>query len=132
MKEKKDSELITRFTLFLPKDLSIDSMSQVKKVKLPYVIIGTLFCLVSFFLLGVGLVFQKIYLLALLLFLTTMVFVASLFFTKKGKFKIGSYINSVGLLMGCAAVLFFAPFYPTTTILYRDAFFAVVMALLNQ
>lgn len=132
MKEKKDSELITRFTLFLPKDLSIDSMSQVKKVKLPYVIIGTLFCLVSFFLLGVGLVFQKIYLLALLLFLTTMVFVASLFFTKKGKFKIGSYINSMGLLMGCAAVLFFAPFYPTTTILYRDAFFAVVMALLNQ
>ncbi|MBR6154298.1 MAG: hypothetical protein IKQ43_07670 [Treponema sp.] len=132
MKEKKDSELITRFTLFLPKDLSIDSMSQVKKVKLPYVIIGTLFCLVSFFLLGVGLVFQRIYLLALLLFLTTMVFVASLFFTKKGKFKIGSYINSVGLLMGCAAVLFFAPFYPTTTILYRDAFFAVVMALLNQ
>ncbi len=132
MKEKKDSELITRFTLFLPKDLSIDSMSQVKKVKLPYVIIGTLFCLVSFFLLGVGLVFQKIYLLALLLFLTTMVFVASLLFTKKGKFKIGSYINSMGLLMGCAAVLFFAPFYPTTTILYRDAFFAVVMALLNQ
>lgn len=132
MKEKKDSELITRFTLFLPKDLSIDSMSQVKKVKLPYVIIGTLFCLVSFFLLGVGLVFQKIYLLSILVFLTTIVFVVSLFFIKQGKFKFGSYLNSIGLLVGCAAVLFFAPFYPTTTILYRDGFFAVVMALLNQ
>lgn len=132
MKKKQDFEMITKFTLFLPKDISIETMSQVKKVKLPYVIIGTMFCLLSFFLLSLGLVFQKIYLLALLLFLTTMVFVASLFFTKKGKFKIGSYINSVGLLMGCAAVLFFAPFYPTTTILYRDAFFAVVMALLNQ
>ena len=106
MKEKKDTEMITKFTLFLPKDISIDTMSQVKKVKLPYVIIGTMFCLLSFFLLSLGLVFQKVYLLALLLFLTTMVFVTSLFFTKKGKFKIGSYINSVGLLMGCAAVLF--------------------------
>ncbi|MBP5752772.1 MAG: hypothetical protein J6W60_07945, partial [Treponema sp.] len=73
MKKKQDSEMITKFTLFLPRDISIETMSQVKKVKLPYVIIGTMFCLLSFFLLSLGLVFQKIYLLALLLFLTTMV-----------------------------------------------------------
>ncbi|MBO4320975.1 MAG: hypothetical protein J5857_10975, partial [Treponema sp.] len=128
----KNYDLINRFKIFLPKDLSIESMSQIQRVKLPYVIIGTLFCLVSFFLLGLGLVFQRIYFLSILVFLTTLVFVFSTFFTKRGRFQAGSYINSVGLLVGCAVIFFFAPFYPTTTIIYRDAFFAVVMALLNQ
>lgn len=132
MKNKKDYDLLNRFRIFLPKDLSLESMSQIQKVKLPYVIIGTLFCLISFSLLALGLVFQRIYLLSVLVFLTTIIFVVTLFFIKKGKFHIGSYINSIGLLVGCAVIFFFAPFYPTTTIIYRDAFFAVVMALLNQ
>lgn len=132
MKDKKESEPITRFSLFLPKDFSLETVSQIQRVKLPYVIIGTLFCLLSFFLLSVGLAFQKLYLLSALVFITTLVFVVSLFFIKKGKYLAGSYLNSIGLLIGCAVVLFFAPFYPNTSILYRDAFFAVVMSLLNQ
>jgi methyl-accepting chemotaxis protein len=126
------SEMFSKLGFFLPEAEALSTVSHRDKAKLPYLVVGTLVCTIMFFLLAASLFFQKFYMMSGLVFTAVAEFSVALGLVKKGRIFAGSYLSTAGLIVSCAIVVFFAPYYPTALICYRNAFFVVMMALVNQ
>ena len=127
----------TKEPFFVIKALSpsheyIQTLSLRASSQLPYIIAGDIVCSFAFVLLGIGLLVLKVTVMAVLCLLPVIFCAVSLSQIKKDRLNTGASLTTAGLLSACFLILFFAPVYDTSLITYRNAFFIVVMAILNQ
>lgn len=99
---------------------------------MPYLISGNIAFSIGFIGLSILLAFQKIYIVSALALCAILFFVLSLVTIKKENLQKAAYFTTSGLIVGTFIVLFFAPYFPTSLLAYRNAFFLVVMAIFNQ
>lgn len=121
-----------KLSLFMPNEQFMESLSLQDAAKIPYIIAGDIVCFLGILGLSVGLIFQQQYVNAILSLITVVLFFISLIQIKHEKVRFGSYLTTAGLLTACIIILFFGQFFNTTFLVYRNAFFIVVMALCNQ
>jgi len=116
----------------MPTKEYLETLSLQDASRIPYIIAGDITCFIGFTGLFLGLIFQKLILEAVFIFASIILFLFSLISIKRNKLNIGSSLTTIGLLLSCIIVLFFGKFVETTFVVYRNAFFVVVMALANQ
>ena len=131
--DEKRSEQISRVTaFFMPGQDKLQDISIRDKIKLPHAINGTLSVSMGMLVFSVMLLFMGKFVVGGFVTAALVFFGVSLFLIKNGKVVISGLCSSAGLLVATAVIFFVAAFEPHPLIGYRNAFFLVVMAVINQ
>ncbi len=120
------------FNGLMPSEDLIKDYSLAEKKQVPYVVRGNVVVTVCFFFFSVILTLGKMRLIGLASIIPLGILISAMFMLKKGKLYKGSHFLSVGLIFGIALIGFVAPTYNSSLVLYRQAFFIVVMCLINM
>ncbi|MCQ2595862.1 MAG: methyl-accepting chemotaxis protein [Treponemataceae bacterium] len=114
-----------------PKEIYDELPMQIQK-RIPYIIGGNVVCIAGMFLFSIVLGIMRQYLIGTLGAVSIVLFILSVSLIKKGKVILGANFSTFGFIVACEIMIFFSPYFNTGLVVYRNAFFLMVMAVLNM
>lgn len=120
------------FQGLMPSEESVSEYSLSERRQIPYIVKTNLAVTLCFALLFVVLIIGNMKLVGIGSIIPLGIMISAIIMLKRGKLYKGSSFITLGLLLGIAMICFVAPTYNSNLVLYRQAFFIVVMCIINM
>ena len=118
--------------LFFPSEEAFNQLTTSEKGQLPVIIYGNIIFLIGFGTLCVTQLMRHTYTIMGITAAAFLTFVAACILLRKSKIQVAITLDTVGILIAIAGILFFMGMGNSPLEIYRSACFIVVMAIFNQ